>query len=473
MATSYYATGCPARFYVVPPWTVKVDIAAGVRRYTHRQGRRHRRHAAHPLSGQRRRRARPRAIRGRRRPAGRRPGAGPVRDDSWRRPGSRASVLEHPDELDPKQAADLQAQWVTARMSTIGEPAVLSGGVTWKPTQLSPRDMALLELQSFNESRIAVLLGVPPFIVGLPSGGDPMTYSNVVQIFDFHWRAGLRPKAQTVMAALSGWLLPRGTGVEVNRDAYVQPDPYTRAQTAEILNRIKDEQGNPAATVAGDPRPGTLHVHARPAVHRGAEMTEPDSCTSASRRSSASTSRNVRSNSSWSRTASECITDQPYGRPVFESVSAGAFAGIERRANRIRVNVDHLETAPSTVGRALSRSTRPARGPRRQSQDRPYRARRRNPRVGRRGHAGCVRRVPAAARRRDMEPAARPGPDHEGVAGAHRHDPGPGVRRRAGARRPHAEAPATARGDPGPGPVRAERSGRPCTTCAESLNYQP
>jgi HK97 family phage prohead protease len=49
---------------------------------------------------------------------------------------------------------------------------------------------------------------------------------------------------------------------------------------------------------------------------------------------------------------SECITDQPYGRPVFESVSAGAFAGIERRANRIRVNRDHL--AARTVGRALS-----------------------------------------------------------------------------------------------------------------------
>ena len=51
------------------------------------------------------------------------------------------------------------------------------------------------------------------------------------------------------MAALSGWLLPRGTRVEVNRDAYVQPEPYTRAQTAEILNRIVDPAGNPALSV--------------------------------------------------------------------------------------------------------------------------------------------------------------------------------------------------------------------------------
>ena len=95
-----------------------------------------------------------------------------------------------------------------------------------------PSDMALVELAQLNESRIAVLLGVPPFLVGLPSGGDSMTYSNVTSLFDYHWRAGLRPKAHAVMAALSAWLLPRGTTIEVNRDEYVQPGPYERAQTA-------------------------------------------------------------------------------------------------------------------------------------------------------------------------------------------------------------------------------------------------
>ena len=37
------------------------------------------------------------------------------------------------------------------------------------------------------------------------------------------------------MAALSGWALPRGTTVELNRDAYVQPGPLERAQTEQIL----------------------------------------------------------------------------------------------------------------------------------------------------------------------------------------------------------------------------------------------
>jgi hypothetical protein len=33
------------------------------------------------------------------------------------------------------------------------------------------------------------------------------------------------------MLALSGWLVPRGTGIEVNRDEYVKPGPLERAQT--------------------------------------------------------------------------------------------------------------------------------------------------------------------------------------------------------------------------------------------------
>jgi len=108
----------------------------------------------------------------------------------------------------------------------------------------------MVELSAWNEARIAVLLGLPPFLVGLPSGGDPMTYANVTSIFDYHWRAGLRPQAQAVMSALSQWLLPRGTSVEVNRDAYIQPEPYQRAQTAEILNRIVDPvSGQPALSV--------------------------------------------------------------------------------------------------------------------------------------------------------------------------------------------------------------------------------
>lgn len=234
LATARYASGYPARFHVVPPWAVNVEWYGGRRRYTigsvdvspdmlhvRYQGTVTDAHGHGPLE------------------------AGYLRvvaSDVLTRyatglassGGVPSSVLEHPDELTADQSAALQAQWVAARSSRLGEPAVLSGGVTWKATQVNPTEMALQDLQTFNESRIAILLGVPPFLMGLPSGGDSMTYTNGNAIRIDHWESGLKPKAEAVMSALSEWLLPRGTAVELNRDEYVRPDPYTRAQTEAI-----------------------------------------------------------------------------------------------------------------------------------------------------------------------------------------------------------------------------------------------
>jgi phage portal protein BeeE len=164
--------------------------------------------------------------------------------------GVPTGVLTHPGNISSAQAAQLQAQWVAARSSSIGEPAVLGGGITWAATQLNPSELGLLDLLRFNQSRIAELLGIPPVIVGLPSGGDPMTYRNVAMLYDQHWRSGLRPKAAAVMTALSNWALPRGTAVEVNSDDYVQGEPLERAQAYQILASIIDPvTGQPAMTV--------------------------------------------------------------------------------------------------------------------------------------------------------------------------------------------------------------------------------
>jgi Phage portal protein len=224
--TASYSTGWPARFHVVPPWTMNVEMDTGRRVYS----------------------------------------IGALEAGQYRQVAAEASmqycaqlvssggipvgVLESQEEISPEQALLIQQQWVARRMSTLGEPAVLDKGLVWKPSQLNPTDMALLDLEKYHDGRIASLLGVPGPLVGLPGFGDTLTYSNITSLFDFHWRAGLRPKAQTVMAALSGWALPRGTRVEVNRDAYVQPGPLERAQTAQILSGIVDPAtGRQALTV--------------------------------------------------------------------------------------------------------------------------------------------------------------------------------------------------------------------------------
>jgi phage portal protein BeeE len=132
--------------------------------------------------------------------------------------------------LDSVQAQDLLNQWMLSRQSNLGAPAVLDGGVTLKTHMaMSPKDMAMLEIAQFTEARIAVLLGVPPYLVGLPSGGDSMTYESTGAIFDYHDRSSLRTKAAHVMAALSGWALPGPQKAELNRDEYSRPAFNERA----------------------------------------------------------------------------------------------------------------------------------------------------------------------------------------------------------------------------------------------------
>lgn len=152
-------------------------------------------------------------------------------------------VLEVERRLNKQDADDLLDQWWRSRVENLGKPAVLHGGAKAKQMQLSPQELGLTDLAKFTESRIVQLLGVPPFLVGLPSGGDSMTYSNVTSLFDFHDRASLRPKARTVMAALSGWALPRGQAAELNRDEYTRPALKERAEAYSKLHEIQDETG--------------------------------------------------------------------------------------------------------------------------------------------------------------------------------------------------------------------------------------
>ncbi len=132
-------------------------------------------------------------------------------------------TLETDQLLNATDAQDILTQWQTSRATNAGLPAVLDAGITLNTHQLNARDMTLLELAQFTDARIAVLLGIPPVLVGLPNGGDPLTYTNVESLFEFHDRSCLAPMSTAVMSALSGWALPRGQNVNLDRDEYTRP----------------------------------------------------------------------------------------------------------------------------------------------------------------------------------------------------------------------------------------------------------
>jgi HK97 family phage portal protein len=148
-------------------------------------------------------------------------------------------ILKHPANLNAAQAEDLQGRWRSAASRRDGAPAVLSGGVELEVLTLSPKEMALLELRIFDETRICSVLGVPPYLVGLPQPSG-LTYANATSLFDFHWRATLRPIAQAIGNAISGWALAGETRLEFNRDEYVRPDFGERVAAYAQLHGIVD-----------------------------------------------------------------------------------------------------------------------------------------------------------------------------------------------------------------------------------------
>jgi HK97 family phage portal protein len=235
MPVAFGANGFPLTFRVVSPWLMHVEMRGGRRRY--RMGgpagddvTDDVLHIRYDSATDSARGKGPLEVAG-----GRRITAGLIETYARRvvqNGGVPVYTLETAEALEPDDAQDLLNAWVESRRQNFGAPPVLDNGVTLKTHEsMSPKDMAMIEIAQFTEARIAVLLGVPPFIVGLPSGGgESMTYSNVSQVFDQHDRLSLRPMAAHVMGALSGWALPSTQRAELNRDEYSRPDFAARAE---------------------------------------------------------------------------------------------------------------------------------------------------------------------------------------------------------------------------------------------------
>jgi phage portal protein BeeE len=225
--------GWPSRFRVVPPWTFHVEIKEGIRHY--RLGGitgpdvtediLHIRYKSTVDNA--------RGVGALEAAGGRMLTAGLLAKytrEVVATGGIPVRTIETEKSLDENEAQDLISQYLASRVQTPSAPPVFDGGAKLVDHPgVSPKDLTMMEISQFNESRIAVLLGVPPFLVGLPSGSDSMTYSNVTMLFDFHDRQMLRPMDIHVMHALSFWALPRGQAVELNHDEYSRPSFEQRA----------------------------------------------------------------------------------------------------------------------------------------------------------------------------------------------------------------------------------------------------
>ena len=97
-----------------------------------------------------------------------------------------------------------------------GRPMLLEGGLDWRPLSLSPKDMDFVEAKNGAAREIALALGVPPMLLGIP--GDN-TYSNYQEASRSLWRQTVLPLVVRTAKAMSNWLGPAwGGGLELRPD---------------------------------------------------------------------------------------------------------------------------------------------------------------------------------------------------------------------------------------------------------------
>lgn len=86
-----------------------------------------------------------------------------------------------------------------------GKPLLLEGGLDWKNMGLTPKDMDFIEAKYVAAREIALALGVPPMLLGIP--GDN-TYSNFAEANRTFWRQTILPLAEKGAKSLTKWLRP-------------------------------------------------------------------------------------------------------------------------------------------------------------------------------------------------------------------------------------------------------------------------
>lgn len=99
---------------------------------------------------------------------------------------------------------ELESSFQGARNA--GRPMLLEGGLDWKSMGFSPKDMDFIESKNAAAREIALALGVPPMLLGIP--GDN-TYANFQEANRTFWRQSIVPLVSRTLKALSAWLGPK------------------------------------------------------------------------------------------------------------------------------------------------------------------------------------------------------------------------------------------------------------------------
>jgi HK97 family phage portal protein len=135
--------------------------------------------------------------------------------DNAARPSGALVYSADSGHLNEEQFARLKAELDSNYQGALnaGRPMLLEGGLDWKTMSLSPAEMDFIEAKHAAAREIALALGVPPMLLGIP--GDN-TYANYAEANRVLWRQTVLPLVSRTLKALGGWLGPQfGGGLEL------------------------------------------------------------------------------------------------------------------------------------------------------------------------------------------------------------------------------------------------------------------
>ena len=141
-----------------------------------------------------------------------------------------SSVLETDAELTPEAARVLQATWESQHRRH-RKPAVLSGGLKWRPVQASAAEMELTASRIETVNEIARVFRIPPYMVG--GSGPSNVYSNTEALGLQFVQYGLLPWLKRIEAAASS-LMPAAARVEFDTSAFLRADTINRFRAHQI-----------------------------------------------------------------------------------------------------------------------------------------------------------------------------------------------------------------------------------------------
>ena len=127
--------------------------------------------------------------------------------DNSARPSGALVYSASNGQMTQEQFARLKTELETSFQGAAhaGRPLLLEGGLDWKPLSMTPKDMDFIEAKNSAAREIALAIGVPPILLGIP--GDA-TYSNYAEAQRAFWRTTVLPIVNRMAQAMSMWLAP-------------------------------------------------------------------------------------------------------------------------------------------------------------------------------------------------------------------------------------------------------------------------